>query len=118
MVYQQKIKKVHYVEEPYGLPLELQEKDKFIVADESYYDLQPRYDSRKNFYGKAKVTEKGNKKVLTSYSTDVAEIENGNAKVHGLYSATTTRHIKEFLKQNGFKADNSKQIMKDYGDKN
>jgi len=84
----------------------------------SEYELEPKFDPRKDFYGKAIVTQEGNKKVLTSYSTDVAEIEDGKAKVNGLYSATTTRHIKEFLKQNGFKAENSKQILKDYGDRN
>ena len=72
-------------------------------------------DSQKSFYGKAKVREENGKQILTSYTTDVAEIENGKAKVFGLYSDTTTRHIKEFLKQNGFKAENSKQIMQDYG---
>lgn len=51
---------------------------------------------------------------LTSYSTEVATIANGVARVRGTYSQTTLRHIKEFLKQNGFRADNSKQIMADY----
>lgn len=77
--------------------------------------LEPKYDSSKSFYGKAKVRREDGKLILTSYTTDVAEIENGKAKVNGLYSDTTTRHIKEFLIQNGFKAENSKQIMKDYG---
>jgi len=79
--------------------------------------LEPRYDSRKSFYGKAKVKLVNGKKVLQSYQTDVAEIVNGKPYVKGLYSATTTRHIKEFLKQQGFKAESSKQIMKDYGRK-
>jgi len=79
--------------------------------------LEPKHDSRKSFYGKAIVREENGKKILTSYSTDVAFIENGKATVKGIYSETTTRHIKEFLIQNGFKADNSKQIMADYGEK-
>jgi hypothetical protein len=37
------------------------------------------------------------------------------AEVFGTYSQTTLRHIKEFLLQHGFRADNSKQIMADYG---
>jgi len=78
------------------------------------YSLKPN-DSHKSFYGKAHVIQKGNVKVLRSYDTDVAEIENGKAKVFVLYSATTTRHIKAFLQQNGFKAESSKQIMADYG---
>jgi hypothetical protein len=126
MAYNQTIKKSHFVQEPFGLPRELQPTDKFYTLEEEKelknhnvnYELEPEYDRRKSFYGKAVVTEKNGKKVLTSYSTDVAEIENGKAKVHGTYSDTTLRHIKEFLKQNGFKAESSKQIMKDYGDKN
>lgn len=68
------------------------------------YELDCRYDSRKSFYGKAHVTEYPNgRKVLTSYTTQVAEItEDGRAIVYGKYSPTTTRHQKEFLKQHGF----------------
>jgi hypothetical protein len=76
--------------------------------------LQPKYDARASFYGKAKIRKEGNKLILQSYNTDVAVIENGRATVFGTYSMTTSRHIKEFLLQNGFKADNTKQIMKDY----
>lgn len=81
------------------------------------YDLSPQYDSRNSFYGKAKVDtgadNKGNK--LYSYNTLVAELKDGKPVVYGTYSATTLRHIKDWLKQNGFKADNAKQIMADYG---
>jgi hypothetical protein len=82
------------------------------------HHLAPQYDSRKSFYGKAKVREENGAMILTSYTTDVAKIENGKAVVYGTYSPTTLRHIKEFLRQNGFKAENSKQIMADYGVKN
>lgn len=79
------------------------------------YELSTRYDARQSFYGKAHVTvDVEGDLILTSYDTDVAVIKGNKAVVKGLYSATTTRHIKEFLKQNGFKADNSKQIAKDY----
>lgn len=89
------------------------------------YELTTKYDSRASFYGKARVTEtirnsntgNHNTLVLTSYTTDVATIVDGKAKVFGTYSQTTLRHIKEFLLQNGFKAENSKQIMADYGPK-
>jgi hypothetical protein len=77
--------------------------------------LKPEYDRRKSFYGKAKVFVEGNDKTLISYSVKVAEIKDGKPIVYGLYSNTTTRHIKDFLKQNGFKAETSKQIMQDYG---
>ena len=68
------------------------------------YELTPRFDSRKSFYGKAHVTEYPNgRKVLTSYETNVAEITaDGKPIVYGKWSQTTTRHQKEFLKQNGF----------------
>jgi len=80
--------------------------------------LECKYDSRKSFYGKAKVIYDGDKLVLVSYSTVVAKIEDGKATIYGLYSDTTTRHIKEFLQQNGFEVIDSKQILKDYGEKN
>ena len=78
------------------------------------YKLSTRYDSRKSFYGKARVDIFNGKQILYSYGTKVAEIDNGKPKVYGTYSITTSRHIKEFLLQNGFKAENTKQIMKDY----
>lgn len=89
-------------------------KSKLSAYEEN---LTPEYDSRKSFYGKAVVRDEDGKKILRSYNTDVACIENGKPVVYGLYSDTTTRHIKEFLKQNGFKAENGKQILADYGEK-
>ena len=85
--------------------------------EDSEYDLGTRYDGRKSFYGKAVIKDSADRRTLRSYSTDVAYIDKntGKAVVNGSYSQTTLRHIKEFLKQNGFKAENSKQIMKDYG---
>lgn len=77
--------------------------------------LKPQYSRQKDFYGKAKVSIEDGNRVLYSYNTKVAEIRDGKARVYGLYSNTTTRHIKEFLQQNGFKVENSKQIIKDYG---
>lgn len=85
------------------------------------YDLSTQYDSHTSFYGKARVEVEGERKRLISYTTWVAFIDrdaNTNeltATVFGTYSNTTLRHIKEFLKQHGFKADDSKQIMADYG---
>jgi len=77
--------------------------------------LNPRFDVAKSFYGKAKVKAEGEGLTLQSYNTDVAKIVGGKAIVKGLYSQTTTRHIKDFLKQHGIKVESSKQIMKDYG---
>lgn len=65
------------------------------------YELSARYDSRKSFYGKAHVIELDNGTLqLQSYNTIVREIKNG--KYFQLWdgkSQTTTRHIKEFIKQ-------------------
>jgi len=87
---------------------------------DAMYDLQTRYDGRKSFYGKARVDDTGGKKTLFSYNTKVAEIDydappSKRVKVFGLYSNTTTRHIKDFLQQNGVKVESSKQIIEDYG---
>ena len=84
-------------------------------------ELLPEYDARKSFYGKAKVetdTETGVTS-LYSYGTLVATVflhsgDNGRATVYGTYSATTLRHIKEFLKQHGFTAKTKEQILADY----
>ena len=81
------------------------------------YKLRTIYDIRKSFYDKASVRTEDNKTILTSYSTDVAYIENDIAFVKGSYSMTTLRHIKEFLRQNGYKAETKQQILKDYSNK-
>ena len=78
-------------------------------------ELKPIYDGRKSFYKKANTFKDGNKTILISYQTKVCFIENKKAVVYGTYSNTTLRHIKEFLKQNGFKAEDKKQILNDYG---
>lgn len=83
------------------------------------YDLRTMYDSRASFYGKARVEENNGDLELISYATRVAIIyADGHARVFGTYSQTTLRHIKEFLLQNNFRADNAKQIMADYGQDN
>lgn len=86
------------------------------------YELTPIYSREKSFYRKAIVEIEDNKKTLYSYNTKVAIIENKKAVVLGIYSNTTLRHIKEFLKQDGFNAESKAQIEKDYyikeGEKN
>lgn len=81
-------------------------------------ELLAIHDARQNFGGKATVGFEGENKVLYSYGTKVAYITyEGNEKkavVLNTHSATTLRHIKEFLLQNGFKADSKKQIEKNY----
>ena len=85
-------------------------------ADITMMELCPYYDSALSFYGKAKVFEIENDVFLMSYDTIVAFFNRDTkiAKVMDTYSATTLRHIKEFLRQSGFKAENKKQIEKDY----
>jgi len=69
---------------------------------------------KNSFYSKARIHESKNKKLLYSYNTLVAEITKNKVIVYDTHSQTTLRHIKEFLKQNGFKADNKMQIVNDY----
>ncbi len=84
---------------------------------EFLYDLMPQYDSRKSFYGKAKVFRNPKGSILLmSYSTIVAEIIDEivegerKANVFGWYSNTTARHINEFLQQNGFDKMSKKEM--------
>lgn len=78
------------------------------------FELQPLYDARKSFYGKAYVERweaaGGTKLVLKSYGTIVAVVTpagmtDADTEVHCVeigmryLSATTLRHVKEFLAQ-------------------
>lgn len=84
------------------------------------YELDCRYDTRNSFYGKAKVLETKNKNVkdykLFSYGTLVARITRIGGKMvchyFGKYSCTTTRHQKEFFKQNGLSDKEIKDLFK------
>lgn len=68
---------------------------------ESHAELSVQYDSRKSFYGKARVFFLNNgTKLLQSYNTFVALVlPNGEFVSNGRYSATTARHEEEFAKQ-------------------
>lgn len=65
------------------------------------YELTPVYDSRKSFYGKAKVIEYANgHKMLQSYETIVSDCDaSGNVTHRGKWSMTTSRHQREFERQ-------------------
>lgn len=84
------------------------------------YDLSCRFDSKKSFYGKAQVKETNYIGLylleLYSYGTLVAKIETtSNKKTYiylGKYSQTTTRHQKEFFKQNGLCDEEIKELFK------
>lgn len=63
-------------------------------------ELQAHYDSRKSFYGKAKILKDDDGILyLLSYDTVVSQAKNGVVEHFGKYSQTTTRHQKEFEKQ-------------------
>ena len=84
-------------------------------------DLKPLFDGAKSFYKKVQVREEDGKKTLISYKTEVCEIKGKKALIitehPKVFSQTTLRHIKEFLKQNGFKAENKAQLKADYVNK-
>lgn len=73
-------------------------------------------DSHKSFYGKAwEFTDYNGDIVLVSYATRVAHIDSeGRCHVKGLYSATTTRHIKAWLTDHGMPYSDSRDILKRY----
>lgn len=77
--------------------------------------LRPIYDSAKSFYQKASWEIKDGDRVLYSYNTEVARIhKDGTVRIENLFSATTTRHVREFLLQNGFPAGSARQIQEQY----
>ncbi len=80
------------------------------------YELYPQYDKRQSFYHKAYVVIENGIRMLYSYGTLVAKIYEGQAVVlnDAFCSITTFRHVKEFLKQNSFTAENRKQVARDY----
>ena len=84
------------------------------------YELECRYDTRQSFYGKAQVEEKHYDNfiaiILYSYGTEVASIEEYKDFTkyfyNGKYSQTTTRHQKEFFKQNDLSDKEIKELFK------
>ena len=102
------------------LIFESQDKDKITKKSskkkvkESMYELTPEYDPRGSFYHKAmvEIADEGKTKKLYSYGTLVAEVSNGVPKLYGKHSQTTTRHQREFLKQEGFSDSEIKSLFK------
>ena len=80
------------------------------------YELNTQFDYRKSFYGKAVVESdpKTGDLTLRSYGTKVAVIKAGKLEVFGTYPATTLRHIKEFMRQNGYPPLSKKEIVETY----
>lgn len=86
---------------------------------EAKYELSPQHDARKSFYGKAHVvTDDDGTQILYSYNTPVVEIKGDKVKLLPMWdsSQTTLRHVKEFLKQNGFSAGSKGEIARLYGE--
>lgn len=81
-------------------------------------ELKPIHSGQKSFCRKAFVLRSEGKILLHRYDTLVATITaQGNVFIHinkDEITATTLKHLKEFLLQEGFKAENKKQIYKDY----
>lgn len=84
-------------------------------------ELEAIYDSRASFYGKASLgrfygADGGLNEYLHSYSTLVVEYffnpDSGDSamKINGWYSATTARHICEYLRQRGYHAIPKRRI--------
>lgn len=87
------------------------------VKVENLNELEPRFSSQQSFYGKALVGYAGRLKVLYSYLTPVAYVEDGEQVVtndNSLLSNATMKHIHEFLKQFG-KDLPKQQLIKHYG---
>lgn len=92
-------------------------KELNYIKVENLNELEPRFSNQQSFYGKALVGYDDRLKVLYSYLTPVAYVEDGNQVVTNddtLLSNTAMRHIHEFFKQ--FGKDLPKQkLIKRYG---
>lgn len=79
-------------------------------------ELRPIYDRRKSFYKKAYICRNADGTIdLVSYTSTVATIDrNKNLHIYRFYSATTLRHIKEFIEQMGFKNGSKAELEKMY----
>ena len=91
------------------------------IAEAAHRTLEPKYDARKSFYGKAHVVDDSDgSQILYSYDTPVCKInDRGEVELLSMWdsSQTTLRHVKEFLQQNGFKVGSKSQIAAMYGKK-
>lgn len=50
---------------------------------------------------------------LYSYTTRVAEVQNGWLRIKGLYSMTTRKHISWFMRELGFDYQTAKRLYED-----
>ena len=84
-----------------------------------YTQLMPEFDSAKSFYGNAGVVTHDNGiRELYSYGQLVAKVYpvTGAVKVFpaGVSTATTLRHVKEFLMQLGYYTGTKQDIIDNY----
>ena len=72
-----------------------------------YWELEANHDPRKSFYGKAICYLEDGVYTLQSYNTKVATFDPGEGVIWtgGRYSATTSRHVWEFMQQMGIRLD-------------
>lgn len=92
------------------------------MENERMFYLDCVYDTRKSFYRKAKVEIEEDNTILVlklySYNTLVAIVTYDKLSTLieydylGKYSQTTTRHQKEFFRQNGLNDNEIKEIFK------
>lgn len=84
------------------------------------FELRPQLDNAQSFYKKAYTLHNDDGTIdLKSYDTIVATFKAGNITVNDTYSATTLRHIKEFIYQTtGISGLSKKDIKKDYAPHN
>lgn len=80
--------------------------------------LEARYDSRKSFYNKARIEDDGTAVRLYSYGTHVATVHHATGEVALMplwdSSATTLRHVKEFLAQMGKEVGSKSRLTELY----
>lgn len=93
------------------------------INTEERNTLEARFDSRASFCGKASYSEENNVAMLFSYNTPVLFKDskdnlyiNADVEESLLLSNTTSRHIKEFIKQFCNRAVPTKQEIKDFYD--
>lgn len=99
-----------------GNSIEEDYKESDSLKESPIYDMTPQHDGRKSFYGKAKVVDDNGELTLYSYNVPVAKISNGQVTLLDKWdwSQTTLRHVKEFLRQNGFEATTLSQMRNTY----
>ena len=86
------------------------------------YDLAPAFDPCKSHFGEARVTiNPADSAELRSYGAHVVTIDirdpyDKRVTLHHDWDRTeiTQRHVKEFLRQQGFNSHNTTQIRRDY----